>query len=988
MDEFAQRFERNVAALCPHASHVVDALLAHVDAFDLNLSPTADGGFVLTRDVDHRVEALSSSTPLADAVAFADVHIPGAPDYAPLLIVGLRAGYEVDEALRRLHDELGGRRQALYVVEPSFEIARAALHLHDWADALAENKMRLFVGPDSGASFIGLLREDPMKPVPRKIATLSTPDDAKRLATELAGVLKDQMDEAVALKSALDAHYAGCKDAWVDRGLRGEPLRVLLISSGFSQFVRFANRDIENALTRLGNPVRIIAEREREDRITGLAMLREIDRFRPDLIHHIDHGRWEAAAIYPPDLPFLTCVLDYFPSLENVETAAKSGDNDYFLGYVGHWSALGYRSERLFPLEPPVNENVFRPAARSDGSLDGLRCEVSYISNATRTPEEYFDDLRAKLKPHGEGAIRAAEALFEPVRARFLAGSPIYDEAEYAAVLDQTGAAGDLDPRARTLLVHGFLAHVGNAWFRQLPLIALSEAGVDLRLYGDGWERHPRLTRHAHGFAEHGEATSRIMNASLVNLHINQIALIHNRLIEALAAGAFVLSHRHRASNRLLDLEPWLFEGAGEVVEKVRHFLAAPQERAAQSETLRDKVLARYTYAVQYRAALTNMARSRKREFGAGDLDAALRKRKSRGVSLWNDLAARPASELYAQVTGRSAQTDGAEVYPEQTKPAAEALWLEDFLARAAAVESAGPANKRLWDGPAKQDADVGLVFQEHVMPDDAAWSRPMYVRPRGGGSFAVHDIPVIGDVNGDNAVWLCTSDGTLSVIARGPGLHAGAFDAAGRFVAPVLGERGIYEFENGKPRRLFDLPADALFLNAHPLDDGRVVLLDRTRCAISLHEAGGRLIRVFNKPDPEAPPRSPCVEGGSLYYIQSGLIHRASIDDPQKTVVFPPAPIGEYCQLSATRGIVAALTWIDWNWRKDRFIKAVRGLTFHQEDGGLIAYAQRDPYWRQAKDIGLSRSNEHFQIVMAEPNVNRCSTWTAVLPPAPRARR
>ena len=63
-----------------------------------------------------------------------------------------------------------------------------------------------------------------------------------------------------------------------------------------------------------------------------------------------------------------------------------------------------------------------------------------------------------------------------------------------------------------------------------------------LRIYGRGWERHPTLHRFACGELEHGEPLRRLYQASRINLQINAYGSLHQRLLDGLASGGFMLS--------------------------------------------------------------------------------------------------------------------------------------------------------------------------------------------------------------------------------------------------------------------------------------------------------------------------------------------------------------------------------------------------------------------------------------------------------------
>jgi hypothetical protein len=90
-------------------------------------------------------------------------------------------------------------------------------------------------------------------------------------------------------------------------------------------------------------------------------------------------------------------------------------------------------------------------------------------------------------------------------------------------------------------LVDLFAQKINNALFRHQSLNWLAEMGVDLRLYGRGWEKHPTLSRFARGIADNNHQLSQIYRASRISLQVSPHGAAHQRLMEGLACGGFFL---------------------------------------------------------------------------------------------------------------------------------------------------------------------------------------------------------------------------------------------------------------------------------------------------------------------------------------------------------------------------------------------------------------------------------------------------------------
>jgi hypothetical protein len=93
-------------------------------------------------------------------------------------------------------------------------------------------------------------------------------------------------------------------------------------------------------------------------------------------------------------------------------------------------------------------------------------------------------------------------------------------------------------------VVQFFQSSIGNALFRHQTLRWVSDLGVDLRIYGRGWDGHPTLAKHARGTADNATQLSAIYRASRINLQTVVTGAVHQRLLDGLAAGGFFLIRR------------------------------------------------------------------------------------------------------------------------------------------------------------------------------------------------------------------------------------------------------------------------------------------------------------------------------------------------------------------------------------------------------------------------------------------------------------
>jgi len=972
--DFAQNFARNLAAMQARWPETAALLEQWRDRYDLTLDEAQGGGYVLAVENERGASAVSEPVePARNAAAWAQREIPGGPEYDPLLVVGVRAGYELAALMPLLHRASGGRWQALYVVETSPELFKAMLHIQDLTELIASAHFYCFVGPEAVSQLKRFLADDPFKPLPKKVSVLGAAATAQATALAVSQVLKLRAETAVGLKRRIDQDYEGRSIAqWVEE-LNG-PLRVLQISSGFSHFVRYANRDIAQALAALGHRTLIIGERERVDFLTGPALLAAIDEFQPHIIHHIAHMRFESAQMYPSRVIFLTSMLDFFPSLENEKAAKRLGEWDFVTGYVGHWARFGYRADRLLPQQPMTNEHIFRPVELTAEQTKRFGCEVAYISNISKTPEQYFAAALAPIEDPADRRI--AVAFFARVDGDFRAGTIYYTEADYRRALSEVG--GDTLPaETAERLVYAFFAEVGNALFRQLPLIALSEAGVDLALWGRGWERHPQLANHARGVLEHGEETNLAFNAAAINLHINQFQIRHNRLTDGYAAGAFFLVHRHTDQSEY-DLTDVLFAGGAQLVEQARRYLADPAARRANASANREIALARYSYRAQYERALRQMIFY----FGSFTRAEVLAQIERALASCEKPVGERLAKQSLRDTIRAATGVDLQPVYNLYFTPVDDLL-TERSIAQSSfelqLIESINRADRQQAEAR-RQRGDKALAADFlrsylFLKPDDEATHRHYHKltgerRPQlrkdktfsldkiqapfgacwaPDGRIATTDWAGVNSTE-ERGIWLIDpATGAQELFATGRGPQIGSFGPDGAYYVQLYDEGGVFRL-TPHSRELIIPTGEGndldVVLQVVALPDGRLLLYDWIKQCLNIY-------------DPANDQRPPIIPAGThavltsityynnyVYYLGNYHIHRQAIDKEFSPEPFPQPPSGDHTSLAVDRQGIVGLIAKEKKWplkRSDRFPIGLSSMTFSGE-AKFIAYASLFP--------------------------------------------
>lgn len=133
---------------------------------------------------------------------------------------------------------------------------------------------------------------------------------------------------------------------------------------------------------------------------------------------------------------------------------------------------------------------------------------------------------------------------------------------------------------------------------RARSLTALAHAGIPVRVWGHGWsslsDRPPGLRLEERTL--HGEERVRSLCSTDVNLGFlreSSRELHTARSVEVPACGAFLLAERTREHSQLFEegIEADFFLGPDQLVERVRHHLAHPEERVRIARRGRERCL-------------------------------------------------------------------------------------------------------------------------------------------------------------------------------------------------------------------------------------------------------------------------------------------------------------------------------------------------------------------------------------------------------------
>jgi hypothetical protein len=391
----------------------------------------------------------------------------------------------------------------------------------------------------------------------------------------------------------------------------GPPLRVLGITTRYSTVLRYSMEELQAAaIAGPGPGVNVQMEicMEPDEQSLEKDYSGMIDRLKPDLLVTISRMRYENPDL-PRNVPALCWDQDNLPCMRD----PHAWDDLKGLTFVaGHGTVFG-AIHLNWPLEacifchPAGMTHRYQPGEPSAEEQAQFGSDVSYVSHASGPPDSLRDSLRLKW----QGGAREYGSLFDKCIGQVLQGR---DGSRYLNDLDlhaliRTSAEHVKAPLTahveRTLLID--LRLFMDRAFRHETLAWVARwceaRGKRLRLWGNGWDKHPTLAKWAAGAAIPGQQAQAVYRASRINLQIIETGILHSRLLDGWAAGGFFLMRQpDRAQDE--ELMRTLFR-IGQLTER-EHIATLGQLESRGSEELR---------GLWSRIAAEHLTRSREREF-------------------------------------------------------------------------------------------------------------------------------------------------------------------------------------------------------------------------------------------------------------------------------------------------------------------------------------------------------------------------------------
>lgn len=472
----------------------------------------------------------------------------------PLAMAGIGDGYLLNALARYPVKVLLDMAQTIHVFEPDIDLVRTCFMLHDYTGELGplrQQRVRWYVGPEWEAQYADATLNDLM--LPRPACIINTGLEREAIAAGMTRVKNRAVEQD-------EANYAAMCERYDQKSLdgfiqalghqAGRPPRVLFVTSKFTTVLQYATRDTADAFERMGWECRIAIESEPHERFNRHVANLLITDYEPDLVFVIDYLRQNYDRLFPDNVPMITWIQDHLPHLTKPDVGSMIDERNFVLSFTPPLfiDAYGYPPRQV--IDMPMMVAKSRPAQQRPAD-HRYRHDLMYASNVSADASQLLESFNPEALPEELRplAIEIAHQLYDHYAQGNACPSYHHLRQQIGRLEGQDGRP-TFDETQRQKLVELLWNPLNITLYRQQALEWVKQAadalGLDLGLYGNGWENHPRFAAHAQGSVAPGPEMDALLQASKITLNLEPyLCFTHQRLLDGLMAGGFFLIREH-----------------------------------------------------------------------------------------------------------------------------------------------------------------------------------------------------------------------------------------------------------------------------------------------------------------------------------------------------------------------------------------------------------------------------------------------------------
>lgn len=539
-----------------------------IDTSKVRVTTTPDGGISYGIDNNGHIIHLSDpKTPLARIEEQLRQNMQILGDFTrPVLIVGLYPGTELIYIFNLSeNDHTPHAEQHIYVCIDSLECLHGFLQSIDVQAIIQSKRVHLFWQSDT-ADLVNQLKQNPEIPHIFSLITGSTNDILNVIMPHFANFVAERNADTERLITANNAYYdiidddalANIIDSAGKPGNMRQP-RLMIPTCSWSNVTQFSAETTCALFEQAGWATKRL---NMDTMLTPFYLAKQINDFKPDIFLFINHLRSEALDFYPANMMFISWIQDSIPWINSSKTAqtwtsmAQSINpstntqrrRDLLIGYVDQLLKYGYPRDRLQYVNMIIDTDKFKPGIITQEQHKKYDCDVCFASN--RSKPAYLviqQDLLPSLSPY-KFKLAHLTLINNHLSTLYQNGKTITSYHKLEEELNRIPEIGTMLSKLNATdydqVVQKIFWQLNDVIYRHTVLEWCDEIGIKLNLYGNGWNDHPILGKHAKGPLPYGSELNAAYQCAKHCLHLNSTEGTHQRIQEIIAAGAQLLT-RH-----------------------------------------------------------------------------------------------------------------------------------------------------------------------------------------------------------------------------------------------------------------------------------------------------------------------------------------------------------------------------------------------------------------------------------------------------------
>jgi hypothetical protein len=460
----------------------------------------------------------------------------------------------------------GGYEPSIDMLESDPSIFGLWLALIDIPKPLSSDRVEFFIGRDCRERYRQHLLQQPCKNLPTYCTTnfranFQPPVVDRGFHAEIAAARAARMRQSRAVLDqrfdGRDAKYWTARFGAAKKSDGAEPLRVVGFTNRYSTVIQHVMRDLCATFERRGCAFKPVTQPHSS--CAAIDVVAELEKNPCDLIVVLNHLRSEYANAIPANVPYVCWIQDHMEALWEKRAGQSIGELDLVIGHSPQFMSqlYDYPIDRFLPSNNLTDAYIYSDATVPKCDADRFRCDVSYVSHASETADELIENATGSVAPFREMLARVKTLIVERMNAVGWVNSTELIEIMLRA--ERECSHPELAPAVRRTRVYPQVARLYDRIFRHQALEWVARwaksRGKSLKLFGRGWERHPALREFACGEVASGYDLRCLCQATSINLQVNGYSSLHQRLLDAISSGGFVISRFNPADFAKLACE-------------------------------------------------------------------------------------------------------------------------------------------------------------------------------------------------------------------------------------------------------------------------------------------------------------------------------------------------------------------------------------------------------------------------------------------------